>query len=228
MTGYISVKTILDDLLEHPLLQDLSLERAINHTVHFIRILGCTDALSEKTAVINIENYRGLLPCDFNTMIQVRMSKTGDNRVFRYSTDSFHMSDKKSKIEDLVYKTQGNVIFTSIKEGNIEIAYRAIAVDSEGYPLIPDDSNFIRALELYIKKHQFTILFDLGKIQPAVYNNVCQEYGWAVAMAHSSLKTPTIDQMQSITNSWNTFVQRTHEHEAGFSNNGSREQYKRH
>lgn len=228
MTGYISVKTILDDLLEHPLLQDLSLERAVNHTAHFIRILGCPNAKSEKTAIINIEDYRGILPCDFDVMIQVRMSKKEDNRVFRYSTDSFHMSNNKSKIDDLVYKTQGNVIFTSIKDGDIEISYKAIALDDEGYPLIPDDSNFIRALELYIKKHQFTTLFDLGKIQPAVYNNICQEYGWAVAMAQRSLRTPTVDQMESITNSWNTFVQRTHEHSTGFSNNGSRELYKRH
>jgi hypothetical protein len=46
--------------------------------------------------------------------------------------------------------------------------------------MIPDDSSFIRALELYIKKQVFTVLFDMGKIQQPVYNNVCQEYSFAV------------------------------------------------
>ena len=39
MERYINIRQILDDLLEHPLLQDLSFERAINHCVDFIRIV---------------------------------------------------------------------------------------------------------------------------------------------------------------------------------------------
>lgn len=109
-------------------------------------------------------------------MIQVRTNheKCGHyvGGVFRYSTDNFHMSDVKHESPDYTYKIQGSVIYTSLKEGTIEISYRAIAVDDEGYPLIPDKSSFTRALELYIKKQCFTILFDLGKINQAVYANV--------------------------------------------------------
>ena len=46
------------------------------------------------------------------------------------------------------------------------MAYRALPVDGEGIPLIPDNSVFYRALEAYVKKNWFTILFDLGKISP--------------------------------------------------------------
>jgi hypothetical protein len=42
---------------------------------------------------------------------------------FRASTDSFHLSEDKSNSPELTYKIQGRVIFTSIKEGTIEIAY---------------------------------------------------------------------------------------------------------
>ena len=34
MDRYISIKQILDDILEHPLLKDITFERAVNHTVH--------------------------------------------------------------------------------------------------------------------------------------------------------------------------------------------------
>jgi hypothetical protein len=74
------------------------------------------------------------------------------------------MSEDKYESSELTYKIQGMVIYTSMKEGTIEIAYRAIAVDKDGYPLIPDKSTFTNALELYIKKKCFTIWFDLGKI----------------------------------------------------------------
>ena len=88
------------------------------------------------------------------------------------------MSDVKHESPDYTYKIQGSVIYTSLKEGTIEISYRAIlslwafAVDDEGSPLIPEKSSFTRALELYIKNQCFTILFDLGKINQAVYANV--------------------------------------------------------
>ena len=186
----------------------------------------------EKTQELEIKDYRAKLPCDFHEMIQVRTNheKCGHyvGGVFRYSTDNFHMSDVKHESPDLTYKIQGRVIYTSIKEGTIEIAYRAIAVDDEGYPLIPDKSSFTRALELYIKKQCFTILFDLGKINQAVYQNVCQEYAWAVGQAQSDLIRPSIDEMQSITNALNTLIPRVNEHSKGFITDGSMERIKLH
>ena len=228
MIKYISIKEIIDNLLDHPMLREVSFERAVNYTQSFMRIVGCPKIFEEKTAIIEIEDYRGVLPCDFNEIIQVRTHNTcNDNyKVFRYSTDNFHMSENKQESFDLTYKIQGNVIYTSMKEGTIEIAYNAFAVDSDGYPLIPDNSAFIRALELYIKKQCFTVLFDLGQINQAVYNNVCQEYAWAVGQAQSDLIRPTIDQMQAITNSLNTLIWRTTEHNNGFVNNGSAEKIK--
>lgn len=229
MDRYISLRQVLDDILDHPMLKDISFERAVNYTVHFMRIVGCPRMFEEKTALVEIENFRGLIPCDFNDIIQVRTHSSCDRKnygVFRHTTDSFHMSDNKQNSFDLTYKIQGNVIFTSIKEGTIEIAYNAFAVDSDGYPMIPDNSSFINALELYIKKKQFNVLFDTGKISQAVYNQVCQDYAWAVGQAQSDLVRPTIDQMQAITNSLNTLVWRVSEHKSGFVNNGSAEMIK--
>lgn len=227
MTNYISIKVLLDSLLHHPLLQDLTLERAVAYAVDFIRIIGMPPMFIEKTATVKIDQYRGALPCDFHEMIQVRTTqeKCGNyvGRVFRYSTDSFHMSDSKHSSADPTYKIQGRVIYTSMKDGEIEIAYRAIAVDEDGYPLIPDRSPFTRALELYIKKQCFTILFDLGKINQAVYSNVQQEYAWAVGQAQTDLIKPSIDEMESITNAFNTLLPRVNEHRKGFINEGTKE-----
>lgn len=229
MDKYISIKVVLDNILDHPMLKDVSFERVVNYTVHFMRIVGCPRMFEEKTALVEIENYRGLIPCDFNDIIQVRTHESCNRKdygVFRHTTDNFHMSDNKQNSFDLTYKIQGNVIFTSIKEGTIEIAYNAFAVDSDGYPMIPDNSSFINALELYIKKKHFNVLFDTGKINQAVWAQVCQDYAWAVGQAQSDLVRPTIDQMQSITNSFNTLISRTSEHKTGFINHGSAEKIK--
>lgn len=232
MVKYISIKQVLDNLLDHPLMQDLSLERAINYAVRFIQIIGLPSIFTEKTSTIEINEYRGQLPCDFYEMIQMRAihqnRKSIDYEVFRYSTDSFHMSNNKTRDYDLTYKLQGNCIFTSLKEGTLEIAYRAFPIDEEGFPLIPANGSFENALELYIKKNHFTVQFELGKLNNQVLQHVEQQYAWAVGQATSDLVRPSVDQMQSLTNSWNTLIQRVNDHSKGFKTTGVQEKLKLH
>lgn len=71
-------------------------------------------------------------------------------------------------------------------------------------------------------------MFDLGKINQAVYSNVQQEYAWAVGQAQTDLIKPSVDEMQSITNAFNTLIPRVNEHSRGFINNGSQEKWRLH
>lgn len=219
---YVNIRLILDKTLRHPLMQDLSLETAVDYTVDFMRIVGVPQMFDEKVTTLNIVDYKGKLPDDYYQMIQVRKPKGNS---FRYSTDTFHFSPNKGQ-SDFTYKIQGGYIYTSLREGEIEISYEAIAIDDEDYPLLPDNSSFTRALELYIKKQWFTILFDLGKIQPQVLQNVQQEYAWAVGDCQSEFNRLTIDKAESFYNSWRTLILRNTEHSTGFINNGIKERLK--
>ena len=232
---FISANAILDRVTRHPLMQDIPEDVVISYIVDFMTIVGVPMSFEDKTEVIHIENYRGELPCDFYEMIQVRLSPVKANGVykstkaFRYTTDSFHLSDDKPSISDLTYKLQGNVIFTSpLREGDIEIAYKAIPVDEDGYPMLPDDSIYLRAIEAYVKKQWFTIQFDMAKITQQAMQKADQDYAWAVGQAQSSLRMPTIDQMQSITNLWNTLIPRHNEHRNGFLHLGTQEHLRNH
>ena len=229
---WTNIKGIMDRLMRHPLMEDIPFETVIDYAVDFIRIVGTPASFEEKTAEIPINNYRGVLPCDFYEMIQVRIAAPG-GPAFRYSTDSFHMSRHKhhypdSHFRDLTYKLQGNCIFVSpIKDGKVEIAYKAMAMDDEGYPLIPDNSSYAKALELYIKKEWFGIQFDLGKINAQVMNKAEQDYSFAVGQCSTDMIRPTIDQMESITAMWNTLIDRPN-HKYGFDNEGTIEHIRIH
>lgn len=214
----ISVKIILDKTLRHPLMQDLSFETAVDYTVDFMRIVGVPRMFEEKTSVLEVEKYRAKLPDDYYQIVQVR-NKNG--MPIRSSSDTFMSEDKKSLGD--TYKIQGGGIYTSIEDGEIEISYQAIATDEEGYPVIPDNSSFTRALELYIKKQWFTILFDLGKISPAVLSNVQQEYAWAVGDCQTEFNRMSLDRAESFYNSWRTLILRDHQYVSGFRDNGSKQ-----
>lgn len=230
-----NIRRVADRIMRHPLLRDVPFETILDYTVDFLQIVGVPSLFEEKTALLHVENYRCMLPCDYVSMIQVKTAKKVDdiepnhrsNVSYRYSTDSFHMSKEKSDVErygtDLTYKIQGCVIYTSTKDTDIEIAYNAIATDGEGYPLLPDNPSFLRALEAYVKKQQFTILFDLGKLQPAILQNAQQEYAWAVGDCETEFNRLTLDKAESLFNSWRTLLIRDSEHRHGFVNDGAKE-----
>lgn len=215
----------MDKLTRHPLLEDIPFETVVDYAVDFIRIVGTPPSFIEKTEKLEVKEYRAALPCDFYNMIQVRVLDNEHKvRAFRYSTDSFHMSDTKPKHGGLTYKIQNSCIITSIPEGTIEIAYEAMPIDDEGYPLIPDNSSYSRALELYIKLQYFTMLFDTGKISDKVLANTQQQYAWAVGQAQTDLIRPTIDQMEAISNMWGKLLPDvTKDHEHGYLHEGTKE-----
>ena len=173
--------------------------------------------------LIPLEIYHDKLD-DYNNLVY-KTCIVSNPVIFKHATDSFHMSANRS-YNDYVYKIQGDYIFTSIKEGMVEIAYEAILLDEAGYPLIPDNSKFTRALQAYIKKEWFTILFDSGSIQGNVLQNTQQEYAWAVGACESEYQKMTLDKAESFYNSWRTMLPRTREHSRGFINNNKRENLK--
>ena len=208
-------------------MQDLTLETAVDYCIDFMRLVGVPDMFTEKVAVLDINNYRAALPEDFYQVNQVR---TTEGNYFRYAGDTFHTHkcfDNTANV-DLTYKIQGGVIITSIEKGCIEISYQAIAVDEEGYPMIPDNSSFTRAVQAYIKKEWFTILFDEAKISQQAFQQAQQDYAWAVGDCRSEFNRLTIDKAESLFNSWRTLIIRDSEHRRGFKNNGSKEYIRRH
>lgn len=228
MTGYISIKVILDDLLDNPLLQNLTLERVVSYTVDFIRKVGMPKVYENKVAALEIQDYRAVLPCDFHKVIQIRTANGSEALVLRESMDSFHFAEKKTMPCNLTYKIQGKVLYTSFKEGTVELSYESIPVDSDGYPMIPDNSSFKEALELFITKKRYRVLLDTGKIKGDIYSSICQEYAFAVGQAQTSLIAPTLDEMEAISNMWNTLVPQIHEHGTGFVNTGTKELLRNH
>lgn len=223
--NYISVREVLSRLLRHPLLQDLSTEAAIQYTLDFFAAMGLPNIYADKVTTICIDNFRGILPCDLIAINQVRLAKNGV--CLRAMTDSFNGTHPDDNGE-LSFKTQGSVIFTSFKTGDIELSYKAIPTDDDGLPLLPDNPVFLKTLELYIKKEWFTILFDMGKISPAVLQNTQQEYAFKAGQCNNEFIIPSVSEMEAFTRMYNTLVPRVNEFSKSFKHMGDREYIKLH
>lgn len=223
--NYINIREVLSRIMRHPLLTDLNLETAIQYTLDFFAAMGLPNIYADKVTTICIDNFRGVLPCDLIAINQVRLARNGV--CLRAMTDSFNGTHPEDNGE-LSFKTQGSVIFTSFKTGDIELSYKAIPTDDDGLPLLPDNPVFLKTLELYIKKEWFTILFDMGKISPAVLQNTQQEYAFKAGQCNNEFIIPSVSEMEAFTRMYNTLVPRVNEFSKSFKHMGDREYIKLH
>lgn len=228
--NYISIKEILNRLMRHPLLRDVNLDQVIQYTIDFISIFGMPKFYFDKQETLHIDNYRAVLPCDLISINQVKECST--NTCLRSMTDNFLSEDYYEKKngyrvpQELTFKVQGQIIFTSFREGDITVSYKAIPVDDNGFPLLIDNPTFLKTLEAYIKKEIFTIMFDMGKITTPVLQNAQQQYSWLAGQLQSEFTIPSISEMESLKRSWCTLLQRTTSFNDGFRNNGNQEYIK--
>lgn len=218
---YVNIRVIADNLMQHDLLQDITLEQLIGYVLRFNGIYNIPQMYETKSAIIEIENHRGVLPCDLVSVIQAKDNK---NVVLNAISGTFF----NPKTIEYGFKTQGSFIYTTFKEGTVEVVYNAIPVDEEGYPMIIDNEPYKNALELYIKRDKFTKLFDTGKISQNILQNTQQEYAWAAGQLEAELKMPSLSEWENISNAHNQLLPKTNEFKRGFDTTGLREYYKIH
>lgn len=259
---YTSIKRVLDNLLDHPLLKDVTLEQAVRYTVRFIQLHGYPKLFKDKIEDVEIEDFKGPLPCDLISIIQVKDLATGI--CLRHMTDTFtpglvpknnnyphlpHTSydynhgdpyDYESLKEgrppkewyipnariyrhEPSFKTQGRCIYTSFPKGIVGISYKSMPVDEEGFPLLIDNEVYLAALEAYIKKQVFTVLFDTGKLSAGILQNAKQEYAFLAGQLQNEMVMPSVSEMESISRMMNTMIPNMTSFDHGFRNLGNRE-----
>lgn len=214
----ISIRQILDNILAHPMLQDLTLERAVNYAVEFIKIVGMPDAFEHRVEKVEVANYQ-LDPSKLEGCYQILSIRDDKGVVLSYSSSLFDSPSNPGSVPS--YVVRGNIIQTSIEKGEVEVAYLGIPLE-DGFPTIPDIASYTRALEAYIKKQWFTILFDLGKLHSSILSNAQQEYAWAVGQAQSELAHMSLDEIEAFTNMWNSLLPQRNPYLSGFKTLGSR------
>lgn len=248
---YTSINRVLDELMRHPMMRDLTLEQVVSYTVTFIGLHGLPRMYQDKVEAVEIHQFRGILPCDLIEITQVKDMQT--LLCLRAMTDNFpHALEPKRKepcidpmnnmkpkkdwyipeahrlAEEPSFKTQGRIIFTSFPEGTIEVAYKAIPVDNDGFPMLIDNPIFLEALKAYIKQEVFTIKFDMGNLQAGVLQNAQTEYCWKSAQLNSEFMIPSQSEMESIARAFNTMIPQMRHFDNGFKNLGNREYLRKH
>ena len=104
-------------------------------------------------------------------------------------------------------------LVTNKKKGYIKLAYKAIATDERGYPLIPDLTSYQEAIYWYVTmKLSFSKWLNgtLGgkgvNSGQNLYTYIQQQWNFYRNQAYAEAMMPTADDMQNIKNDWNKLI----------------------
>lgn len=233
---FISFNRVLYRAMRHPNASDLSEEQGAEYAYELIRNLGMPLSYEEKTQYSEIEDSRVKLP---NNIIYIRgiRYKLDNDLVNWYPVkytgniyqSSIHCPDyiDNSCPDDITYTINNNYVFLSESKGAIEISYRALVLDEDGYPMIPDNQAFEDALYYYILKEYFFPLVGVGKITQYFYEMIKQEYAWAAGKAQNSLMLAGMDHWESTMNGIKRLIQPQNSSSTGYSELHKQEQIRK-
>ena len=242
-SNYKSINSTLERLFRNPLMQDISISDVAQSVGDCIKLIGAPMSYEEKLEQITIKDYRGKLPCDLLYIKQTRRRLEDSNVIvpMRYATDTFHTSYHEVGTPDFgytyeiegsptptrtdTYSINNNLIYTSFEEGCVEMMYKAVRVDDDGLPMIPDDIKYEKAIENYVKAEHYKILFEMGKVPERVLNRTEQERDWYVGAANTKALLMNIDQQESFSAAFLRLLQEPLQAKYGFLTQGDRESF---
>lgn len=230
-------------ILKNPLAQELSYEYAAEFILEAIKIIGAPVIYETKVSLIELNNYKCEVPCDLLYIEGVRYcnDRVSDPIPMREASNLFHLAkdeflneentnyDLRSnhRRNEFTYLIQKGVLFSSMRDGFVEIAYKSIITDEDGFPMVPDQEEIILFLEYYVLSRYLEPLWMMGKITDKAFEYIQQKRYFYCASAETKLKMPSIDKMETIMNGINKIIINSTAHENSFKKYGEKERLRK-
>lgn len=214
----VSLKTILWKIFRNPYVVETSYEEAAEYAIEALELIGTPLIKVNKVSdLIEIKEHKGFLPDDFLEMRGIRLINDEDNFsnnaiALTHATDIYHQGMLCENPEDscfrqeLTYELQMNKIITDFDEGYVQISYRALGTDDDGFPVVPDNRKVKLSLEYYILYRLLEPYYDLGKISDKAFQRIEQNKDWYMASAQADTTIANIDHIEATMNSINRLI----------------------
>lgn len=171
-------------------------------------------SINEKAKYVYLGNYYPVQtptnPQTGVTGINVTSQNTDYNKVTNYSNDP-------------QYFIKPGYIVTTRKGGYLKLAYYAVPLDDEGYPMIPDLASFSEAIYWYVVLKLKYPEYMAGRMQQHIYYDIRNNWNFFRKQAYGEAMMPTAGEMISIKNQWNKLLPEFSEEEIFYSGLGNKQ-----
>lgn len=235
ISGYISAKVVIAKLY-----RDLGINEEIPEISIYewmaeaLNLIGAYSQYNEISDCLELVSGKAKLPCNFYKLVSINFKGypvhwATNTNAHNYQCDNCQIPVCQSGVCDYTFYLNDNYLITNIgtdvtENQNICIVYLGMPVDEEGYPMIPDDVYYQKALVAFI-----TMMLDRqdwrkGKTTDKVYQESKSEWEFYVNSARASALMPNSAQLERLKNVWRRLLPQTNEYDRGFINLGNKEQ----
>lgn len=232
IVNFKSVKSIITKLY-----RDLGINSEIEQSSiiewcgEAMSMIGAYSQYKNLSAVFEVDNYRVKLPCDFVYLIDISYN----NNPMSYQNKSMLNNQLCPDCNNIptcctseTFYIENGYINTSFETGDLCVIYQAVVVDEEGFPMVPDNVYFDKALAAYCTYMLDRIEYRKGKIAKDVYKDSERDWLWYVNSARGSANMPTLAELENLKNLWVRLIPLTNEYKNGFSNINNQEKRRLH
>lgn len=221
ISNHISIKSVIAKLYRD---LNLSTEIAESDVIEWIAealdYIGGFGQLETKVDYLEIDNFKGKRPLDLHQIIYISYN----NKPLYYTGKSLanNVFCKECKIPlccgTYNFYVNDSYIITDIEKGKICLEYYAIPTDDEGYPLIPDNVYYMKALTAYVTKMLDYQNWRKGLIPDKIFQHSEKEWMFYVGAAKGSANMPSLSQLENIKNILVRLIPKTNEFQGMFKN----------
>ena len=219
---YISVNELIYRIKRNRLLSDVNYSDIAMDIMDLVKMVGAPIIYESKIETIPFVAFRTEIPKDMFYLEHLSYKKGNQMIPLQYSVS--HSGGKWNCISErgmsirsnMTYSIKRNYIYLDVESGVINIEYKAIVVDENGMPMIPDNVHLIKAIESYVKVQHFIEKDDMGDMHQSVLQRAEREYAWHIAAAETAFKMPSEDEMEVIRNGLVRFISNYRANAQGF------------
>ena len=181
-------------------------------------MIGSYAQMEEVATKLEVVNHRVELPCNFTYMQSINyngipLSWSSKSAANNYQCDTCNIP---TCCTDYNFYIQDGYLNTSLETGELCIVYLGVPVDEDGYPLVPDDVYFDKALKSYCTYMLDRIQFRKGLTPEVVFRMSEKDWYFYVNSARGSANMPDAAMLDRIQKTWVRLIPKPHEYQNAF------------
>lgn len=240
ITNHVSLKYVISKLYRDlNINEELPIDSIVEWCAEALAYIGAYGQYISKTGVLIVKNHKCPMPCDFYRLETISYN----NKPLRWNGNTLpgNIMCETCRLPDCkdceTFYIQDNMFYTSIEESfdnptpnsynpisnTICMTYTAIATDEEGFPLVPDDVYFMKALTTYVTYMMDWQQWRKGGITDKVFQYSEKEWLFYVNSARGSANMPDLARLEQLKNVWQRLLPLNNEYNLQFRNLGRQE-----
>ena len=214
ITGFVSIKTLIAKIYRDlDINSEIPETSIIEWTAEALSMIGAYSQYDEVSACIDLVNGKAKLPLGFYKLVDVNylnhpMFWATNTNANNYQCSECKIPVCKDKSCGYTFYLNDNYIITNITTDidpaatnpSVCMVYLGIHVDEDGYPMIPDNVYYMKALASYVTLMVDTIEWRKGKLTDKVREESKLDWGFYVNSARGAANMPNSAQLNNLHN----------------------------